>query len=1158
MKTDSRVKVMTKNGTMGREYSMNKINWVFILSLLIWTPAQCLAENIEVNIPVGEYNINYVDGKSEVSVEGFGYVNVPGAPRLPSRIFAVAVPPGAEIQGVKVKSKQTVEFPGQYEVKAVPVYRVIGEENPEIYAEELERYRMTKERIYGSNDLYPSGLAEFIGQAGYRKYNLADVRITPFQYNPVSGKLYYFPEISIEVEYVLPGKNDDMREPVLYDCQPRMESQARLIMLNYDQAQEWYPKCSSGKGLYDYVIITTEALRPSIGSLVDWESDKGRNVRVVTVNWIESNYAGADTAQKMRNFLLEKYPTSEWGIEDVCFVGHHSDVPMRTVWQDAGYGRPRTDFYFAELSAPDDQSWDSNSNGRYGDDSDNVDFYSEINVGRIPWSDADTVEHICEKSEAYELNDDPAFKKNILLLGAYFWDDTDNAVLMEAKVDQPWMADWTMTRMYEQNGSYYSSYPCDYELLQSNVVSVWSSGSYAFVNWAGHGSYYGCYILGMGSAPFIEASDCSSLNDEYPAIIFADACSNSDTDYTNIGAKMLQQGAVGFVGATKVAYGTSAWDDPLDGSSQSMDYYFSTAVTSGEYTQGAAHQNALMQVYQIDGWYYPKFEMAEWTIWGNPDLGMGTILSSDGTIGLDKNIYSPGSQAVVSVRDVDLDENSGMPDTVEITLTTFTGDQETLVLNETGFSSCFFEGEITLEEGTATAGNGILEVQHNDAVTATYIDADDGHGGIDVEKSAMASVDAVAPEITGVEVTNITESEITIQWSTDEEATSTVVYGEGTPSQTKTSDMLSTFHEITITELNECTTYVFYVESADLAGNVATDDNQGSNYAEGTYEEVILMEEDMSVQPNWVVSGGAWAWGQPNGYGGQHGGPDPVSGHTGFNVYGYNLNGDYTNYMPEHYLTTDAIDCSGREGVKLSFQRWLGVERSTYDHAYIRVSNDGSFWHTIWENPDDELADEEWTYQEFDISDYADDQETVYIRWVMGDTDQGWVYCGWNIDDVKVSYSRECLLPTPTIAPSPTVGPTRTPTVDPTPDHISDYKVVLNMPSDYYTPGDTCRLDAELYNYSGVPMSNVPFFVILDIGGELWFYDDWKNDFDFKMIYLPIGKSILQILTEFEWPETGQTELNGIHFWSAMTTQDFQQVLGGMLAIGQWTFGFGP
>ena len=44
---------------------------------------------------------------------------------------------------------------------------------------------------------------------------------------------------------------------------------------------------------------------------------------------------------------------------------------------------------------------------------------------------------------------------------------------------------------------------------------------------------------------------------------------------------MLKQGGVGFLGATKVAYGMPGWNDPMDGSSQSMDYFFTTACTSG-------------------------------------------------------------------------------------------------------------------------------------------------------------------------------------------------------------------------------------------------------------------------------------------------------------------------------------------------------------------------------------------------------------------------------------------------------------------------------------------------------------------------------------------------------------------------------------------------
>jgi hypothetical protein len=89
---------------------------------------------------------------------------------------------------------------------------------------------------------------------------------------------------------------------------------------------------------------------------------------------------------------------------------------------------------------------------------------------------------------------------------------------------------------------------------------------------------------------------------------------------------MMKQGAIGFLGSTKVAFGLHGWNDPYDGSSQSLDYFFTTCCTSVEYTQGQAHQWALLEMYTNDLWYYTKFEMFEWgSLWGNPDLSMGVV-----------------------------------------------------------------------------------------------------------------------------------------------------------------------------------------------------------------------------------------------------------------------------------------------------------------------------------------------------------------------------------------------------------------------------------------------------------------------------------------------------------------------------------------------------
>jgi hypothetical protein len=581
---------------------------------------------ISVNIPAGDYSIRQVDDRQSISVEGFGRLLVPGKPNLPSRIFAIAIPPGAEVVDVTFDAGTGVELDGTYNIEPTRLSRVIDSEDPVLYEQQKLTYEANHESVYGSDNPYPEKMVEYLRSAGYRGYNLVDVRVTPVLYQPKSGRVVYYPNIAVKVTYRLSA--DKQFASNIVDNSERIVKMAEATILNYDQTAAWYSKPVSTRGLHDFVIITLSSLTSAVQSLVDWESNKGRTVEVVTTDWINSNYTGYDLAARIRAFLLEKYPATQWGVEDVLLVGDYDDVPMRRCDQDLGYGEPETDFYYAELSLPDDESWDQDGDHNYGEGSDQIDFYNEVNVGRIPWSDPITVAHICDKSVAFEQNDDPAFKNNMLLLGAYFWADTDNAVLMEYKVDadmHPWMADWTFTRMYEKN-SYYSDYDCDEPLIHANVMAYWPNNSYSFVNWAGHGSPTSSHILGLGSPAFITSGDCSQLNDDYPSIIFADACSNSDTDYPNIGREMLGQGGAGFVGATKVALGCPAWTDSLSGSSQSFDYFFTTAVTSGTYSQGGAHQYALRCMYTLGLWDYVRYETFEWgALWGNPDLAMNAL-----------------------------------------------------------------------------------------------------------------------------------------------------------------------------------------------------------------------------------------------------------------------------------------------------------------------------------------------------------------------------------------------------------------------------------------------------------------------------------------------------------------------------------------------------
>ncbi|MBD3257509.1 M28 family peptidase [candidate division GN15 bacterium] len=191
----------------------------------------------------------------------------------------------------------------------------------------------------------------------------------------------------------------------------------------------------------------------------------------------------------------------------------------------------------------------------------------------------------------------------------------------------------------------------------------------------------------------------------------------------------------------------------------------------------------------------------------------------------------------------------------------------------------------------------------------------------------------------------------------------------------------------------------------------AEEETRGRLYGE-EYEAVAATEvpemlvDGFESDQGWTLQG-QWQWGAPQGSGGSSGDPDPSTARTGQNVLGYNLAGDYANGLSEQHATSPAIDCSNSEHTTLKFWRWLGVERNRYDHAYLRISTDGTTWTTLWENPDTQMSDGAWVAQEFDISAIADGEPTVYIRFTMGSSDGSVTYCGWNVDDLMV-YGYSC------------------------------------------------------------------------------------------------------------------------------------------------------
>ncbi len=193
----------------------------------------------------------------------------------------------------------------------------------------------------------------------------------------------------------------------------------------------------------------------------------------------------------------------------------------------------------------------------------------------------------------------------------------------------------------------------------------------------------------------------------------------------------------------------------------------------------------------------------------------------------------------------------------------------------------------------------------------------------------------------------------------------------------------------------------------------------------------VIYSWPLDSDPGWTMESN-WEFGDPGGGGGsERGYPDPTAGYTGEYVYGYALGagsaGDYTNNMPTAYwLTTTAIDCSQISDTYLRYYAWLNVDTNTRDQAYVQLSTNGTSWVTIYHNEAFARTDNTWNHELLDISQYADGESSVTVRWGMGTSNATRVYSGWNIDDVDI-YGLWSTTPTPFLGETPTPAPTSTP-----------------------------------------------------------------------------------------------------------------------------------
>lgn len=624
---------------------------------------------IPVSFPnAGEYRIIDTNQGQIIEMGGFGYLLTPGKPMLPVKNFLIALPPGARVQSVEVKGNGATQLSGKYQITPVPGIMPIDTSNQNLIERLQKEWEENNDFIYSSDQAYPSEIGKLTGSGTLRKYSYVSASVCPFKYHPKSGRLIYFGSAQIIINYNLPSsgsyeaqKVEEMKLDALAD------ERASRLFFNYHQMKELYKpgglKPRTLTETYDYVIITTNDLQEAITSsdFLSWKISLGFNIKIVFISDDGiTDQPGVDLAEQIRNFLREYYMS--WGIKYVLLVGDYKTIPMRYCSPNPNslYGKVPTDSYYADLSYPDKDSWNSNHDDYYGVyGQDNPDFLAEVYVGRIPTSDISRITYTLDKIVAFE-QDTRTWKNNALHGGAMLFyanedhnetidHDVDGARCLDA-IEKNIMNGWTISHYSEHEGLSPSVYPFD-ALTEQAFTADWRNGKYAVVNWAAHGSPTGIgrVIWDWDDGDGIPEHDngeliwgsflntYSHLEGDYPSIVFAVSCSVGYPEPTgdgNLGIDMLTKesfgAAVAVCSATRGAAVSADWATSHAGA-EALCYEFNHFMISGPYGPepiGDALYDSKVYVHDNFGWdHYCEFlNMFDYNLYGDPTLVREGIL----------------------------------------------------------------------------------------------------------------------------------------------------------------------------------------------------------------------------------------------------------------------------------------------------------------------------------------------------------------------------------------------------------------------------------------------------------------------------------------------------------------------------------------------------
>ncbi|MBN1281244.1 MAG: choice-of-anchor D domain-containing protein [Candidatus Thermoplasmatota archaeon] len=441
-----------------------------------------------------------------------------GEPRLPTRGVSLLLPQGCTVKDITIMRSNKQHLGSGYLIQPV------SEQVP-LSAIESVPHPVPNEHIYASTKVFPADIVTQVGIFSYRGYQLVALNIHPVQYIPASGDLSYFTDLEITV-HLQPTDSDH----ALFRGLEKDQHHLGTLVENTEALATYSPQPKgSSSDPYELLIITTDALVTGFLSLKDYHTTHDLTTVITTVEDIYNTYPGVDEAEKIRNYIIDKY--ASWGLEYVLLAGDHELVPARRLWVQAKPGGNAeftpSDMYYACLDGTYDYDGDSifgePTDGENGSD---VDLVADVYVGRATVANLSEAQNFVTKTIQYmNYADNESYLENMLLAAQQlgFGGQSEWASTM---MDE--LIDGSTNHGYTTVGIPSSYYTID--TLYDSDETTWTkqqlidkiNQNVHLINHLGHANY--------NANMKINLTDVLSLSNQHPCFIYSQGCRSGAFD----------------------------------------------------------------------------------------------------------------------------------------------------------------------------------------------------------------------------------------------------------------------------------------------------------------------------------------------------------------------------------------------------------------------------------------------------------------------------------------------------------------------------------------------------------------------------------------------------------------------------------------------------